>query len=76
MSNTINPEKYFLMEISELAESFPELKPKIERYERLVREINTIYTNRKSSEFFCRKREIETLYEKLSNFLKNRTFDL
>ena len=76
MQNTKYSDKYFLMEISELAESFPELKPKIERYERLVREINIIYTNHKSSGFFCRKIEIETLYEKLSNFLKNRTFDL
>lgn len=70
--NSFKVDKYLLLELSEFEDSNPELREKIKRYERLISELNT--GKYKKSAYYCRKTEVQSLHEQLTNYKKHRMF--
>lgn len=70
-------DKYLLLELSALIDELPEMahqvKLKMERYEKLINEINQFEVN--SHSYSTRHTEIKSLHKKLTNFVKYRMFE-
>lgn len=70
-------DKYLLLELSVFVDELPEvanqLKLKMDRYEKLINEIDQFEEN--SFSHSSRRTEIKSLHKKLTNFVKYRMFE-